>query len=103
MCEAITTDTAAVMVPTVHWYDGITFDLPRVAEAARAAGAALIVDGTQSVGALPFDCAIVQPDALVCAGYKWLLGPVWAERRVPRRTLCQWSATRGHVDRPGRE
>jgi selenocysteine lyase/cysteine desulfurase len=27
------------------------------------------------VGALPFDFATVQPDLLVCAGYKWLLGP----------------------------
>jgi selenocysteine lyase/cysteine desulfurase len=38
-------------------------------------GACFIVDGTQSVGALPFDFAQVQPDLLVCAGYKWLLGP----------------------------
>lgn len=74
LCEAVTADTAVVMVPTVHWYDGITFDLVRIGEAARRVGAALIVDGTQSVGALPFDCAQVQPDALLCAGYKWLLG-----------------------------
>ena len=33
------------------------------------------MDGTQSVGALPFDFEQVQPDLLVCAGYKWLLGP----------------------------
>ena len=35
----------------------------------------MIIDGTQSVGALPFDIQKVQPDALICAGYKWLLGP----------------------------
>jgi selenocysteine lyase/cysteine desulfurase len=75
LCEAITSDTAAVMIPTVHWYDGITFDAGRIAKAARTVGAAVIVDGTQSVGAFPFDCAAVQPDALVCSGYKWLLGP----------------------------
>jgi selenocysteine lyase/cysteine desulfurase len=33
------------------------------------------VDGTQSVGAMPFDVFAVKPDVLVCAGYKWLLGP----------------------------
>jgi selenocysteine lyase/cysteine desulfurase len=33
------------------------------------------VDGTQSVGAVPFDVQEVQPDALVVAAYKWLLGP----------------------------
>ncbi len=38
-------------------------------------GAAFVVDGTQSVGAQPMDIRKVQPDALVCAGYKWLLGP----------------------------
>ncbi len=74
LCEAITTDTAAVMLATVHWYDGITFDLARIAVAARAVGAAVIVDGTQSVGAMPFDFTAVQPDALLCAGYKWLFG-----------------------------
>ena len=40
-----------------------------------SAGAAFVVDGTQSVGALPFDVREIQPDALICAGYKWLLGP----------------------------
>ena len=34
-----------------------------------------MVDGTQSIGAMPFDVARIQPDAVVCAGYKWLLGP----------------------------
>jgi selenocysteine lyase/cysteine desulfurase len=33
------------------------------------------VDGTQSVGALPFDVETVRPDAVVCAAYKWLFGP----------------------------
>jgi selenocysteine lyase/cysteine desulfurase len=27
------------------------------------------------VGAYPFDLEKIQPDALICAGYKWLLGP----------------------------
>jgi len=34
-----------------------------------------VVDGTQSVGALPLDIAEVRPDALIVAAYKWLLGP----------------------------
>ena len=73
--EAIDRDTAVVAVPHVHWADGTRFDLPAIGRTARAVGAALIVDGTQSVGALPFDCGEIQPDALMCAGYKWLLGP----------------------------
>ena len=35
----------------------------------------LILDGTQSVGAFPFNVEEIQPDALICAAYKWLMGP----------------------------
>ena len=38
-------------------------------------GAALVVDGAQSVGAYPLSVADVQPDFLVVVTYKWLLGP----------------------------
>lgn len=75
LLEAIDGDTAVVAVPHVHWTDGTLFDLEAVGERAREVGAAFVVDGTQSVGALPFDVAVLRPDALVCAGYKWLLGP----------------------------
>ena len=34
-----------------------------------------MVDGTQSVGAYPFNAQEIRPDALVCAGYKCLMGP----------------------------
>ena len=42
---------------------------------ARAVGAALVIDGSQSLGALPFAVQEIRPDAVICAGYKWLLGP----------------------------
>ena len=64
-----------VAVPHVHWTDGTLVDLVAVGEAARRNGAALVVDATQSLGALPLDLDAVQPDFLVAAGYKWLLGP----------------------------
>lgn len=75
LLEAITPEVAVVALPTVHWTDGTRFDLEAVGTRCRAVGAALIVDGTQSVGAVPFDVDRVRPDALVVAGYKWLLGP----------------------------
>ena len=75
LLNAIDERTAVVTVPPFHWTDGSRFDLEAVGGRARAAGAAFIVDGTQAVGAVPFDCARVAPDALVCAGYKWLTGP----------------------------
>jgi selenocysteine lyase/cysteine desulfurase len=72
---AIDRDTAVVNLSSVHWTDGTRFDLAAIGQRAREAGACFVVDGTQSVGAMPFDFAQVQPDLLVCAGYKWMLGP----------------------------
>ena len=67
--------TAAVAVPNVHWTDGSFVDLVTIGAAARSVGARLIVDATQSLGALYLDVAEVQPDFLIAAGYKTLLGP----------------------------
>ena len=67
--------TAIVAVPHYHWTDGSFVDLERVGEKVRAAGAALVVDATQSLGAAPLELGKVRPDFLVAATYKWLLGP----------------------------
>ncbi|MCH7892124.1 MAG: aminotransferase class V-fold PLP-dependent enzyme, partial [Gemmatimonadetes bacterium] len=55
MLEAIGGDTAVVALSAVHWTDGTRFDLAALGARAREVGAVFIVDGTQSVGALPFD------------------------------------------------
>jgi len=73
--ESIDINTAVVALPHVHWADGTLFDLENIGKRARDVGAAFIIDGTQSVGAFPFDIQTIQPDALICAGYKWLMGP----------------------------
>jgi selenocysteine lyase/cysteine desulfurase len=73
--EAIDKDTKVVAIGNVHWADGTLFDLKAMRQRTRDVGALLIVDGTQSVGALPFDIQAIDPDALICGGYKWLLGP----------------------------
>lgn len=73
--EAIDQRTAVAALPALHWTDGALIDLPRVAARLREVGAALVVDATQSLGAMPFPLAEVQPDFLVAAAYKWLLGP----------------------------
>jgi selenocysteine lyase/cysteine desulfurase len=73
--DAIDGTTAVVALPHVHWTDGTRFDLEAIGARARSVGAALVVDATQSLGAMPFDFDAIRPDALVCAAYKWLLGP----------------------------
>ncbi|MCB0562939.1 MAG: aminotransferase class V-fold PLP-dependent enzyme [Phaeodactylibacter sp.] len=72
---AIDERTALVTLGHVHWADGTLFDLKSIRRRATEVGARLVVDGTQSVGALPFDVQEIKPDALICAGYKWLMGP----------------------------
>jgi selenocysteine lyase/cysteine desulfurase len=66
---------AIAALPHCHWTDGGLLDLAAIGERCRAAGSALVLDVTQSAGALPLDLAAVRPDFVVCAGYKWLLGP----------------------------
>lgn len=72
---AIGDQTAVVTLPHVHWSEGIVFDLKAIREKSRKHGAYLIIDGTQSIGAYPFSVREIQPDAIICGGYKWLMGP----------------------------
>ena len=75
LLEAMGPRTRIVALGHVHWADGTLFDLEALAARARDVGALVIVDGTQSIGALPFPMDAVRPDAVITAGYKWLLGP----------------------------
>ncbi len=73
--DNIDEQTAIVAIPHVHWTTGTQFDLERIAARTRTVKAALLIDATQSLGTLPFDVSVIQPDMLVAAGYKCLLGP----------------------------
>jgi selenocysteine lyase/cysteine desulfurase len=73
--NSLTENVAIVALPHVHWTSGGRLDLARIGEACRKIGAALVLDLTQSLGALPFSVQQVQPDFAVAASYKWLLGP----------------------------
>jgi selenocysteine lyase/cysteine desulfurase len=73
--EAITPETSAVVMSSIHWTDGTKFNLKQIGEKCKSMNARFIVDGTQSVGALSIDVMDMHIDALICAAYKWLLGP----------------------------
>jgi selenocysteine lyase/cysteine desulfurase len=72
---AIGPATKVVSAVNCHWTNGARVDVAALGEACRAVGAALVLDVTQSLGAMPLDLAAVQPDFMVAAAYKWLLGP----------------------------
>ena len=75
LLESIKDDTAIVAVSHCHWTDGTWIDLVKIGEKCRSVGAALVIDGTQSLGATPFSIKQIQPDFLVTTSHKWLLGP----------------------------
>ena len=72
---AINEKTRLVAMAHVHWSDGTLFNLQQIRKKLDEVGGLLVIDGTQSVGALPFSVKDIRPDALICAGYKWLMGP----------------------------
>jgi selenocysteine lyase/cysteine desulfurase len=106
LIAAIDDDTAIVAVPQCHWTDGSKVDLERVGERARAVGAGLVIDASQSLGASPLNLERVQPDFLTAVGYKWLLGPYglgylyvapkWRESGTPLEQ--SWIARAGSDD-----
>lgn len=75
MLDAIDERTAIVASAPVFWGDGTAIDLTRLSAATKSVGAALALDLTQSLGAVPFDAAAIDPDFAVCPVYKWMLGP----------------------------
>jgi selenocysteine lyase/cysteine desulfurase len=102
---AIDGDTALVCAPHTHWVHGSLFDLEAIGRRCRSVGAALILDTTQSIGALPLDLAAVDPDYAVAASYKWMFGPYSlgflyvAPRRQQGRPLEEgWVTRRGAED-----
>ena len=106
LIASIDDDTAIVAVPQCHWTDGSKVDLERVGQRARAVGASLVIDASQSLGASPLSLERVQPDFLTAVGYKWLLGPYglgylyvapkWRESGTPLEQ--SWIARAGSDD-----
>ncbi|MGP0070699.1 MAG: aminotransferase class V-fold PLP-dependent enzyme [Bryobacteraceae bacterium] len=73
--ESVNARTRLVVLSSVNYNTGFAPPLAELADFLHARGVLLFVDGTQSVGALRFDAARVQPDMLAVHGYKWLLSP----------------------------
>jgi cysteine desulfurase/selenocysteine lyase len=62
--------TRAIAISTVSYLNGARPDVASICRPAREAGALVYIDGTQSLGALQFDVAAVQPDMFAVDGYK---------------------------------
>ena len=66
--------TAVLAVGWVQYATGTVVDVPRLRAATAAAGARLIVDVTQGLGAMRCEAGAWEADVVVSSGYKWLGG-----------------------------
>src|SRR3954468_2001558 len=77
--EAIARPGAAPLslasISSIHWSDGGLLDMPKIRDALRQHGAALLVDATHGVGVVATDVKTLDPDFLIFPTYKWVLGP----------------------------
>lgn len=73
LAAAIDERTALVLCSATSYINGARIDAPAVYDLAKAAGAAFVLDATQSLGVVPVSAAWA--DAVVSSSYKWLLGP----------------------------
>ena len=73
--DALDRSVDIAALPPCHWSDGSFVDLVQIGARCRELGIALVVDGTQVIGAMPFDVKEIQPDFIACSAYKWLHCP----------------------------
>jgi cysteine desulfurase / selenocysteine lyase len=75
LVAAITPSTRVVSVSHVRFDDGSMLDVSSLAAACKRNGTLLVLDVSQSCGAIPMNVRSLGADFIVCAGYKYLLSP----------------------------
>lgn len=75
LAEALGRPARLVVLSHVTWSTGALLPLAQVADLAKASGAAVLVDGAQSVGAISVQPGELGVEAYAFPGQKWLLGP----------------------------
>jgi selenocysteine lyase/cysteine desulfurase len=73
--EKIDKGIKVVALSTCHWTNGALIDLVAVRKLCNHTGSIMVIDATQSLGAMPIELDLVKPDFIVAAGYKWMLCP----------------------------
>ncbi len=86
---AIAGGARVVALSHVAWTTGALLPVAEIAALAHAAGATVVVDGAQAVGAIPVNVAELGADFYAIPGQKWLLGPegtgaLWASPAATR-------------------
>jgi selenocysteine lyase/cysteine desulfurase len=74
--EKLDSSVRLVALSHVQFSNGFRADLDELTPLIHDHGAQIIVDGIQSLGAIPLDVQKTNIDYLAAGGYKWLLGPL---------------------------
>jgi selenocysteine lyase/cysteine desulfurase len=83
----IDSHTRVIAMSTVVFATGFRNDIEAVGRICKERGIYLVVDGIQSLGALPFDVQAANVDFLAAGSQKWLLGPIGGGFLYVRREL----------------
>jgi selenocysteine lyase/cysteine desulfurase len=75
LIAAMTPRTRVISVSHVRFDDGSMLDVPSLAAVCKRNGTLLVLDVSQSCGAIPMNVRSLGADFIVCAGYKYLLSP----------------------------
>lgn len=70
--------TAVVSISHVEYTGGQLYDLKKLSDVAHEHGAIVVVDATQSAGAISIDAPASGADVIISGSYKWLCGPFGA-------------------------
>jgi cysteine desulfurase/selenocysteine lyase len=71
----ITAKTKLVCMSHVHSFSGYKLNVEEFGKICQSKGIIFVANLSQSLGSFPIDVAQLGADAVVCAGYKWMLGP----------------------------
>lgn len=106
LLEAIDDNTAIVSIPNCHWMNGEYIHVQVISDAVKKVSAVLVLDLSQSLGALPTDIEKIDPDFAISVGYKWLMGayglgymyisPRWHDKGEPLE--YSWLTRKGSED-----
>jgi cysteine desulfurase/selenocysteine lyase len=85
--KAINSRTKLVCLPLIHSFAGFRQDIKAIGKLCRSHDILCVVNLSQAAGAFEIDLRQWDVDAVVCAGYKWLLGPYgtgfcWIKKEV---------------------
>ena len=74
--KAIDDDTGIVYLDQPSWFNGYLFDIEAITELAHDHGAYMVVDATQSIGAIDWQIDNTGVDFAATSTFKWLLGGI---------------------------